>query len=96
MLLLKVKLYKWSLILSIVTIFIGALAKILHTQFANVILPSGLIISIVYIVLGTYDVYTNTKISKTEKIMWQTTFLFFNMLAGILYYNKYKLNNTNN
>lgn len=92
---LKINIYKWSLILSAITVFIGAFIKILHIQFANAILPSGLIISIIFTTMGIYDVYINIKISKTEKIMWQTAFIFFNILAGILYFNKYKLNNTN-
>lgn len=91
----KFILYKWSLVLSTILIIVGAMMKILHLYFGSAVLLIGMILSIIYIVLGIYDVFTNPKISKSEKIMWQTAFIFFNALTGILYLSRFKKNQSN-
>lgn len=91
----KFILYKWSLILSTISILAGAMMKILHLNFGGAVLSIGMILSIIYIILGIYNVFTNPKITKSEKIMWQTAFIFFNALTGILYLSRFKKDQSN-
>lgn len=82
----KIKLYKFSLLLSIPVIIIGALFKIQHWPSASLIMSIGLFISLIYIVIGLIDVYKNDNKMLPEKLMWLIGFLMIPMITGLIYY----------
>jgi hypothetical protein len=82
----KIKLYKFSLLLSIPVIFIGALFKIQHWALSSLIMSIGLLISLFYIVIGLIDVYENDNKMLPEKLMWVVGFLIIPMITGLIYY----------
>ena len=82
----KNKLYKFSLFLSIPVIIIGALFKIQHWPLSSLIMSIGLLISLIYIVIGLIDVYKNDNKMLPEKLMWLIGFLMLPMITGLIYY----------
>ena len=82
----KIKLYKFSLLLSIPAIIIGALFKIQHWPSSSLIMLIGLFISLIYIVIGLIDVYKNDNKMLPEKLMWLIGFLMIPMITGLIYY----------
>ena len=82
----NIKLYKFSLILSIPVIIIGAMIKIQHWPLASLIISIGLLISLIYIVIGLIDVYKNDNKMLPEKLMWLIGFLMIPMITGLIYY----------
>jgi hypothetical protein len=91
----KIILYRYSLIISTILIFSGAIMKILHLPYSNIILPLGMIFSLVYICIGLYDSFLDKKDSNLIKLMWLVGFIFLSWLAGILYLPKLKKNQQN-
>jgi hypothetical protein len=90
----KITLYSFSLIFSTILVFIGATMKILHLTYSNIIIPLGMIISLIYICIGLYDSFMDKKDSSIVKLMWLVGFIFLSFLAGILYFPKLKKNQT--
>ena len=88
----KVTIYRYSLILTIIASLAGGIMKILHYPYSNIILPLGLIISLVYICIGLYDSFMDKKESSLIKLMWLVAFVALSWLAGILYLPKLKRN----
>ena len=82
----KFKMYKFSLLLSILVIIIGAMFKIQHWPLASYLISIGLLISLIYIVIGLIDIYKNDSKMLSEKLMWVTGFLIFPMITGLVYY----------
>jgi hypothetical protein len=64
---------------------IGALLKINHIENATIILAIGVILTLIYIIIGIKEVNSSTKIQRSDKVLWTIGFLFFNFFVGIFY-----------
>jgi hypothetical protein len=88
----KITLYRVSLVVSTVLVFIGAMMKIVHLSYSNIILPVGMTLSLVYICIGLYDSFLDQKDSSIVKLMWLIGFIFLSWVTGILYLPRLKKN----
>jgi TM2 domain-containing membrane protein YozV len=70
-----------SLLLSIV----GAFLKISHLEGADNWLILSVIALIMFIVASIYEVRTSQRIEPSEKTMWTIAFLFFPLIACVVY-----------
>ena len=81
-----IKLYKTSLILSIIFIIIGAIFKIQHYPGGGTLLTTGITISAIYMTIGIYTLYKNKGLSNIQKLSWIICFFLFSWLTGVTYY----------
>lgn len=71
-------------LLSLITISIGAVFKIMHWPLNGEILLLGLLLIVVFDFLALKEIYQST-ISITEKIMWSVGMLFAWFITAIIY-----------
>lgn len=64
---------------------IGALIKINHLANASIFLIIGIISTLVYIVIGIYEVNNSTKIKSSEKVLWTSGLIAVNFFTDIYY-----------
>ena len=76
---------KISFFISVIGILFGAVLKIMHSPFADLLLELSFAFYLVFAVLALYEVYQSNKIETTEKIMWTIGLLFLGSIVGILY-----------
>lgn len=77
--------FKTAFLLSFVLSILGAIMKISHIEGADLFLASGIIATVIFILIGIYEVNRSARIGSSEKVMWTITFIFLNFLAGLLY-----------
>ena len=65
---------------------LGALFKMQHFPTANIILIVGLFATLVYIIIGIYEVNNSKKITTFEKFIYTIGFITFGFFTGIYYY----------
>ena len=90
---LNIKVYKMkierilniSFFISVIGISIGAVLKIMHSPFGNLLLEISFAFYLVFAVLALYEVFQSNKIETVEKIMWTIGILFLGSIIGILY-----------
>src|SRR6187431_1055219 len=78
-------LFKTVFLISILLIIAGSSMKALHKPGADIFMIATIITTIIYAIVGIYEVYHSTKIGRTEKIMWTVGFIFLSMITGIVY-----------
>ena len=76
---------KISFFISVVGILIGSVLKIMHSPFAEFLLPISIVFYLVFAVLALYEIYQSPKIDTIEKIMWTVGLLFLGSIVGIIY-----------
>ena len=76
---------KISFLSSVIGILFGAVLKIMHSPFADLLLELSFACYLVFAVLALFEVYQSNKIETTEKIMWTIGLLFLGSVVGILY-----------
>ena len=76
---------KISFFISVIGILFGAVLKIMHSPFADLLLELSFAFYLVFAVLALFEVYQSYKIETTEKIMWTIGLLFLGSVVGILY-----------
>ena len=81
-----IKLYKTSLIISLSVILIGAMFKIMHWPGGRFLLSIGLLISLIYIVIGLIEIYKTESKTLFEKLLWLIGFIAFSWITGLIYY----------
>jgi len=74
-----------SFILSIVIVIIGALFKIMHYPFSQLLLIAGLISMLVFWFVAIREIKSSTKIDGSEKFMWIFGLITLGCFAGMLY-----------
>ncbi|MDI1255122.1 MAG: PLDc N-terminal domain-containing protein [Flavobacterium sp.] len=79
------KILMYSFIFSLVTVLPASLMKIYHIDGGSTLLGIGLIATFVYMVTALYEIFNSRRINTPEKLMWLIGFLFFNLIAGLLY-----------
>ncbi len=83
----KVQVLQVSIIIWFATITIGALLKILHRPYSDVLLAIGMLALLVFLVSALVEVYQSTRINNAEKWMWFIGLIFLPGIgiAGIFY-----------
>lgn len=76
---------KISFFISVIGILFGAVLKIMHSPFADLLLELSFAFYLVFAVLALYEVFQSNKIETVEKIMWTIGLLFLGSIIGILY-----------
>lgn len=76
---------KVSFIVWMVTVIIGSLAKIIHYYNADIILQLSIVSFLVFSCIAIYEVYSSTRIEKSEKLMWIVGIIFLGFITGIFY-----------
>ncbi|MHC1702603.1 MAG: hypothetical protein AB9846_01725 [Tenuifilaceae bacterium] len=89
----KVLFYKAGIIVTLVFVLTGAFFKIMHYPNGAIILSLGLISSLVYIILGLVDVFSDKEMNLQVRFMWLIGFIFISWIAGMLYYPHFKKRN---
>lgn len=79
-------LVKWSFLVSLFMSITGAYLKITHAPGADILLSAGLIATLVFIISAISEVFSSQRITHNEKIMWTIAFIFFNGIAGLVYF----------
>ena len=74
-----------SFVLSIVIVLVGALFKIMHYPFSQLLLIVGLISMLVFWYVAISEIRSSTKIDGTEKFMWIFGIIFLGSIAGLVY-----------
>jgi len=74
-----------SFVLSIVIVLVGALFKIMHYPFSQLLLIVGLISMLVFWYVAISEIKSSTKIDGSEKFMWIFGIIFFGSVAGLVY-----------
>lgn len=74
-----------SFIVGFILNLLGAYLKINHTVGADTWLTIGVVASVIFVVTAIYEVRTSERINHTEKTMWTIAFIFFSILAGLVY-----------
>ncbi len=76
---------KISFFISVIGILFGAVLKIMHSPFADLLLELSFAFYLVFAVLAFYEVFQSNKIETAEKIMCTIGILFLGSITGILY-----------
>ena len=76
---------KISFLSSVIGILFGAVLKIMHSPFGNLLLEISFAFYLVFAVLALYEVFQSNKIETVEKIMWTIGILFLGSIIGIIY-----------
>ena len=74
-----------SFFISVIGISTGAVLKIMHSPFGDLLLQISFAFYLVFAVLALYEVFQSNKIETVEKIMWTIGILFLGSIIGILY-----------
>ncbi len=82
----KYQLYKFSLIAGIVLVILGAFYKTQHHTGASEFLITGMLISLVYVIIGLSEISRDEKKTLFAKLLWLLGFILFTAIAGIVYY----------
>ncbi len=64
---------------------IGVYQKISHSSSSEVWLTVTMILAIVFVVCALYEILNSRNLNRSEKFMWVFAFVFFNLIAGIIY-----------
>jgi len=80
-------LIKISFGISLVSSLAFAAFKILHLS-SNVgfLWPIALISTIIYTILIAIEIFSSSRVTGPEKVMWTFGLIFFNTFAGLLYF----------
>ena len=74
-----------SLILSIVIVIVGALFKIMHYPYSQLLLIIGFVSMLVFWYVAISEIKSSTKIDGSEKFMWIFGLIFFGSFIGLVY-----------
>lgn len=84
----KLRIYKISLILTIIILLISAQFKISHWPGGNLMGQIGLSISLIFILIAFFDIFKRETIKPFVKIIWILGFIILNWIVGIIYYKR--------
>ena len=75
-----------SFALAMIVAVLGAILRLNHFVYPDILLLIGVLFSVVYIAIAIYEVNKSIRLSKNEKIMWTSGFIFFGTIIGIIYF----------
>ncbi|MGO4773233.1 hypothetical protein ACEN2I_16340 [Flavobacterium sp. W22_SRS_FK3] len=59
--------------------------KISHWEYSSIFLIIGILSTILYVVVGVYEVNNSNRISSSEKVLWTIGFIMFSFFVGLFY-----------
>jgi hypothetical protein len=69
--------------ISVLSLFLGGIVKILHIHFPISLLFSiGLASTLIYTIIVLIEIFSSDRIRVFEKVMWIVGFIFINTIAG--------------
>ena len=71
--------------LSIVLVTLGALFKIMHYPYSQIVMIIGLLSMLVFWFLTLSEIISSTRIPGSEKFMWIIGLIFCGSIAGLVY-----------
>ena len=64
----------------------GLVLKIQHISFGNYCLGTGVAFALLFMSMCAYEIFTQSHLSKAEKISWLLVVVLGNTLGGLLYF----------
>ena len=74
-----------SLLLSIVIVIVGALLKIMHYPYSEMVIFIGFISTFVFWYIAIPEIKSSTKINGSEKFMWIFGLIFISSITSLVY-----------
>jgi hypothetical protein len=74
-----------SFIASIVIVILGALIKIMHYPYSQIVLVVGLLSLVVFWIVAISEIKSSTRITGSEKFMWIIGLIFCGSITGLVY-----------
>ena len=81
----KKKLFKKAFVISLLFTIIGAMMKITHWEYSSIFLIIGILSTLLYVIVGIYEVNNSNRISSSEKVLWTIGFIVFSFFVGLFY-----------
>ncbi|MDD2798660.1 MAG: hypothetical protein PHV20_08725 [Bacteroidales bacterium] len=81
-----IKLYKISLQVSLWIAIIGAMFRIMHFRGGMFLFYIASIISLIFLVIGLFEIYKTESKTIIDKLLWTIGFLIFPWIIGLVYY----------
>jgi NADH:ubiquinone oxidoreductase subunit 2 (subunit N) len=81
----KKNLFKKAFVISLLFTITGAMMKISHWEYSSIFLIIGILSTILYVVVGIYEVNNSNRISSSEKGLWTIGFIAFSFFVGLFY-----------
>lgn len=75
----------FSYLASLFFSIIGAVMKIQHFDYSEILLSLGIISLIIFIIAAFIEVSRSKNISDSEKFMWKVGFITLGAIAGLVY-----------
>lgn len=82
----KKNLFKKAFAISLIFTIIGAIMKIYHLEYSSIFLILGIVSTILYVIIGIYEVNNSNRISNSEKVLWTIGFIMFSFFVGLFYF----------
>jgi len=77
---------KLSFIVSLVITAAAIWLRVADNEDPELLLRIGSFFTIIFIITAIIEVQRSTLTSRSEKTMWTLAFIFFSLLAGIIYF----------
>jgi hypothetical protein len=75
----------FSLLFGYFVSFIGAVQKIMHSQFSDWFFIIAFICAVIFIIIAIGEIWQSIRISKDEKTMWTVELVFMWGIVAIIY-----------
>ncbi|HEY0669847.1 MAG TPA: PLDc N-terminal domain-containing protein [Sphingobacteriaceae bacterium] len=74
--------------LGFLIIVVGVVLRVLHVggTLASITVWLSVIVTLAYVIIAVFEVNNSDRITSKEKVMWTLALLFFNALAGLIYF----------
>lgn len=74
--------------LGFLIILVAVMLRVLHVggTLANMTVWLSVIVTLAYVIIAIFEVNNSERITSKEKVMWTLALLFFNVLAGLIYF----------
>ena len=82
----KTQLFFMSFIIWFLGILVGAIVKIMHFPYGDLMMAIAMISYLIFACMVIYEVVQSGKIERIEKSMWVIGMIFFSAITGILYF----------
>ena len=82
----KKQILRVSFLIWFICLIAGAVLKIMHHPYGEILLPIAVISYIIFACLVIYKVVKSRNIERIEKSMWIIGMIFFGTIAGTLYF----------
>jgi hypothetical protein len=84
------RIFRWSFALTVLSVALYALLKLLHKPNADLYWNIGYLPWLVFIVSGSYEVWRFQAFPKQQKWMFTIGFIFLSVLAGAIYIMRFR------